>query len=90
MAETTNGDGSAFNFDRKLDRINDTLASMAVMMIDFMRNIQSYVELTKQQHEMVMDEIHGLIELQKEQRIDIMALFESQRQVRSVLEKRSD
>ncbi len=35
---------------------------------------------------MFMEEVHSLIDLQKEQRIDIMALFEGNKHVRIMLE----
>jgi hypothetical protein len=68
MPDTTNGDGSAFNFDRKLDRINATLATMAVLM-------QEHMKAVRKGHQLFMGEVHELIALQKEQRIDLMAFF---------------
>ena len=87
MPDTTNGDGSAFNFDRKLDRINDTLASMVGLMHESMQSMQSYMQLTREQHQLFMEEVHSLMELQREQRVDIMALFEGNKQLRLMLDR---
>jgi hypothetical protein len=59
------------NFDSKLDRINETLASMGAIMLDSKRHImQACAELSEQRHARTMAEIHGMIGLLKEQRID--------------------
>jgi hypothetical protein len=52
---------------------------MSELMRDFIRT-------TREGHQMFMEEVHSLIDLQKEQRIDIMALFEGNKHVRIMLE----
>ncbi len=87
MADTPNGDGDAYNFDRRMDRINDTIVSLTesmVMMRDFM--LDSH-KLATARHEQVMEEIRELLGLQREHRIDIMALFEVSRRTKERLDK---
>ncbi len=93
----TNGDGSAFNFDRKLDRINDTLASLTAAMeiqreqMSPQRQLADHpFSLSEKRHDLVMEEIRELLALQREQRIDIMALFEGNKQIRNMLKKKID
>ena len=90
MAEITNGDGSPHSFDRKLDRINDTLASLTASLVAQRELSQHHHELAERRHELVMLEIRELLELQREQRIDIMALFQASKETRERLEHLAD
>jgi len=86
MADITNGDGSPFSFDRKLDRINDSLANLTAGLNAMRETLLLEMQTSKARHELVMEEIRGLMDLQKEHRIDIMALFESARKTRERLD----
>jgi len=73
MADVTNGDGSAFSFDRKLDRINDTLSNLTAAMeiqreqMSLQRELADYqFSLSEKRHELVMEEIRELLALQRE------------------------
>ncbi len=94
MPDITNGDGSAFHFDRKLDRINDTLAGLTTSMVvqreqlTLQRELADHqFALSEKRHELVMEELREMRELQREQRIDIMALFEGNKHLRTMLEQ---
>jgi hypothetical protein len=83
MGDVTNGDGSAFHFDRKLDRVNDTLAGLMAAVeiqrkqMSLQRELADHqFSLSEKRHELAMEEIRELLALQREQRIDVMALFE--------------
>jgi hypothetical protein len=46
------------------------------------------MKMVREGHQLFMEEVHELIDLQKEQRIEIMALVEGNKQLRLMLEKR--
>lgn len=82
MADETTGEGYTRNFDRRLDRMNDFLQSLTDSMLLQHR-------LATERHELVMEEIAAqrgeiseLLALQREHRIDIMALFELSKRAR--------
>lgn len=66
-----------------MDRMEAFLQSMVTAM-------QEYFRLSTIQHEQTADEIRDLIVLQKEHRIDIMALFQVNKEQRLRLEKLED
>jgi hypothetical protein len=77
--DTPNGDGQTYSFERRMDRMEAFLQSLLAAE-------EHYHALLKERHELVMkqiaathEEIRDLIILQKEQRIDIMALFAGRR-----------
>jgi replicative DNA helicase len=92
MNKEPNGDSfPSGKFERRMDQINDFLQSMVAAM-------QEYHRLNTIQHEQIMTEIHTdhahfmeemreLRDLQKEQRIDIMALFQLSKETRQRLDK---
>lgn len=88
MADTPNGDGYGYNFDRRLDRINDTIVSLVSSLTQMREFMQESHKLATARHDQTMEEIRELITLQREHRIDIMALFEVNKQTRQRLEKR--
>jgi hypothetical protein len=74
-----NGHNYPHSFEQRMDRMEAFLQSM--------------VDAFQKQHEQTMEVIHGqhesireLIDLQKEHRIDIMALFSSQKDVKQRLD----
>jgi hypothetical protein len=80
MADTPNGDGYTYNWERRMDRME--AAHLAVM-----EELRTMRDMWREQHIQYMEEIRELINLQKEHRIDIMALFEVNKQTRQRLEK---
>jgi len=46
------------------------------------------MKMVRESHQLFMDEVRELIDRQKEQRIDIMALVEGNKQLRLMREKR--
>ncbi len=60
---------------RRLDQMEDIIQSMITLTLE-------QGKLSTLRHEQTLEEIRELINLQKEQRIDIMALFHSQKQFR--------
>jgi hypothetical protein len=75
MPDTPNGDGHAYSFDRRMDRMEAFLESLVDAMGEYHR-------LTTARHDQIMqeitashEEVRDLIVLQKEHRYDIMALF---------------
>ncbi len=86
--DTPNGDGYAYNFDRRLDRINDAIQSLLDAYVEDRRLFHDTMVEMNKRHIETMEEIRELILLQREQRIDIMALFSSTRENRERLEKK--
>jgi len=87
MSDLTNGDGSAFSFDRKLDRLSDSLANLTASM-QLQRELADHqFALSEKRHEFAMEELREMRELQREMRIDIMALFHGNDKIRALLEK---
>lgn len=68
MSELNGGTGENENRLR-LDRMNDVIQSMIALTLE-------QGKMNDRRHEQVMEEIQDLITLQREHRIDIMALFE--------------
>ena len=59
MPDKPNGDGYSYNFDRRLDRINDTITSMLDLMV-------KQDEVYARRHNEVMDEIREMLTLQRD------------------------
>jgi hypothetical protein len=91
LPDTPNGDGYAHNFNARMDRMNDFLQSMTESFLEHhrvaMEEIKAMREANREQHTLTMDEmreqhtqtmdeIRELLTLQREHRVDIMALFE--------------
>lgn len=94
MSDTPNGDGYAHNFDRRLDRINDTITSLTAAMGEMQRSMfQHHKQMLEQhrlfieQHQLFMDEMRELRDMQQAQHIDIMALFELNKRTKQRLDK---
>ncbi len=75
-----NGDGYARSFERRLDRMNDTIQALT-------DSILVALKIATERHKLVMEEINGLIELQREHPVDIMALFASSKQMQERLDQ---
>jgi hypothetical protein len=60
---------------RRLDQMEDVIQSMITLTLE-------QGKLSTLRHDQTLEEIRELINLQKEQRIDIMALFHSQKNLR--------
>jgi hypothetical protein len=87
MADLINGDGAPHSFDRQLDRINDTLANLTAVMAVQRELAGHHHALAEKRHELVMEEIRELLILQREHRIDIMALFLASKETRERSER---
>jgi hypothetical protein len=68
--------GTSENENRKrLDQMEDVIQSMITLTLE-------QGKLSTLRHQETMEEIRELLNLQKEQRIDIMALFQAQKNLR--------
>jgi replicative DNA helicase len=67
---------------RRLDQMQDVIQSMITL-------VHEQSKAWSQAHQEVMAEIRELITLQKEHRIDIMALFQANKEFREDLKKSS-
>jgi hypothetical protein len=67
---------------RRLDRMEDVIQSMITLVQTQSRMVQDQAAVWDRQHLQIMEEIRELISLQKEQRIDIMALFVGNKELR--------
>ena len=85
--DTPNGDGYAYKFDRRLERINDAIQSLSGAYVKDRRLVRDTMVEMHSRHIETMEGIRELLLLQREQRIDIMALFSSTRENRDGLEK---
>ena len=81
--DTPNGDGSPGNIDRRLDRMDDVIAGMidAVQVTHktVMEEMAAHRHIRRKLLDIIQQsrgEIQDLIRLQREHRIDIMALVE--------------
>ncbi len=77
MSETNGGRENQNS--RRLDQMQDVIQSMIALALEESK-------LSKLRHTQVMEEIQELIILQKEHRIDIMALFEANKNLRETFE----
>ncbi len=67
--DTPNGDGYVYNFDRRLDRINDAIQSLLDAYVEDRRLFHDTMVEMNKRHIETMEEIRELILLQREQRI---------------------
>ena len=81
--DTPNGDGSPYNIDRRLDRMNDVTAGMIdaaqVTHKTVMEEMAAHREIQRNMLDIIQQsrrEIQDLIRLQREHRIGIMTLIE--------------
>ena len=79
MSERNGGTGENENRLR-LDQMNDVIQSMITLTLE-----QSKMNTLR--HEQIMEEIRDLFTLQKEQRVDILALFEGNKGLREAMEE---
>lgn len=89
--DAPNGDGYAYNFDKRLDKMKDIIVTMIdlvhVQHKAFMEELQQNRSDARQLHLDIMAEMRELLELQREHRIDIMALFQVGKEHRGRIEK---
>ena len=86
-SDTPNGDGYAYNFDKRLDAMRDVLQTLGDVML---HNHQQIMEQQRGMLDIIREsrgEIRDLLELQREHRIDIMALFMISKETRKRLEE---
>ena len=79
VSERNGGTGENEN-QRRLDQMADVIQSMITLTLE-------QGKMNTLRHEQIMEEIRDLITLQKEQRIDIMALFEGNKTLRQTMEE---
>lgn len=83
----TNGDGYTHSFERRFDRMDATIAAI-IESISLMRErAELEHELAAKRHAFAMEELREMRDLQREHRIDIMALFEVGKEHRKRLEQ---
>lgn len=89
MAEANGSTGETQN-NRRLDKMQDVIQSMITLVHEESKlSTQRHTETIRVIHEahaLFMEEVRELIILQKEHRIDIMALFHSQKNVKERLD----
>jgi hypothetical protein len=86
MSERNGGMGENENRQR-LDQMNDVIQSMITLVLEQGKMFDRRHEQTMAEIKEQRAEIQDLITLQKEQRIDIMALFEGNKNLRAAMEE---
>jgi hypothetical protein len=86
MSERNGGMGENENRQR-LDQMNDVIQSMITLVLEQGKMFDRRHEQTMAEIKEQRAEIQDLITLQKEQRIDIMALFEGNKNLRTAMEE---
>jgi len=90
MAESNGSSGENQN-SRRLDEMQAVIQSMIHLVHEQMKastqQTQEVLHVVRESHLMFMEEVRELITLQKEQRIDIAALFQAQKNVKERLDK---
>ena len=72
---------------RRLDRMNDVIQNMITLVHEEAKENLAVHQEFRKRHLENMEEIRGLMDLQKEQRIDIMALFTANKDLREVFKQ---
>ncbi|MBV9034172.1 MAG: hypothetical protein JO182_06730 [Acidobacteriaceae bacterium] len=89
MTEGNGSTGETQN-SRRLDKMQDVIQSMITLVheeskLSAQRHTET-IRVIREAHALFMEEVRELIILQKEHRIDIMALFHSQKNVKERLD----
>jgi replicative DNA helicase len=79
MSELNGGTGENEN-RRRLDQMNDVIQNIIALTLE-------QGKMNDRRHEQTMEELRELMFLQKEQRIDIMALFQGNKGLREAMEE---
>jgi hypothetical protein len=86
MSERNGGTGENENRQR-LDQMSDVIQGMITLVLEQGKMFDHRHEQTMAEIKEQRAEIQDLITLQKEQRIDIMALFEGNKNLRAAMEE---
>ena len=81
-----NGGGENFT-NRRLGEMEAVIQSMITLAHEQQTSLTSMLILIKEQHQTFMEEVAALMDLQKEHRVDIMALFAANKGLRESMKQ---